>query len=313
MAASDWRVEALILALKRRGNVPTSSESWTTTDFLALADDEMRTYLVPLLRRVSEEFCVTDYDVSLVSGQSEYRLPPRATGETLRDVQLDTGNGFYSVMRRSPESSVPAPDSSTPGEFYIRDDMVVLVPSPSTSSGTLRMRYFMRPNKLVASSRAWQVTAKPSSTQLTLAALDSSSNAATFFGSTATVDLVRSQPGFRHVLIDASASLSTNTATLTAAEVADVTVGDYFMTAEESCVPQVPAEAHPLLAQAVVCAYLRAASQPGLPEAEAKLARMETDFRSLVTPRTQAQPRYVINREGPGWAGGYYGNRWRVR
>jgi hypothetical protein len=306
MAASDWLVDELIANLKRRGNLPTSSESWTDDDFRAIATDEMRHYVVPLIRRLSEEYFVRVSDTSTVAGTAAYDLPDRATGESLRDVQVIDSAGAAISLRRIEPGDVTGLEAGNVGGFYLQDDKVCLVPTP-TGAQTLRMKYLLRPSKLVASSGCYKVVTiapngDPTLTDLTVVPLDSTvtATAQTTLGSLPIVDVVKAKPGFRIVLLSNSAVASANIVSVLGTA-PGVVVGDYVCTEEESPVPQLPAEAHPLLAQAVVCAALRAASAPGLAEAESKLGRMEAELIGLFSPRTENQPRFIVNRYSAGW------------
>lgn len=311
MAASDWLASELISSLKRRGSIPTSGESWTEADFRAYANDSMRGYILPLLRRLNEEFFVTTFDTTLTAGTASYRISYRALGEALRDVMLSDGSGgYFSLPRKNPHdvSDYLSQTSGKPTAFYLQDDAIVLTPTPSAAD-TLRVKCMVRPGKLVATSRVYDVTGKTSTT-LTVTCLDDSvsTTAATFFGSSATVDVIKAQPGFRHLRIDDAVTISGNTITFASAVLSSVAVGDYVCVAEESPVPQIPAEMHPLLAQDVVCAVLRATNGGGYAEAVAERDRLEGIALGLFSPRTENQPRYVRNDWG---VGGPILTRWR--
>jgi hypothetical protein len=301
MAAADWLFDETISGLKRRANIPTSSESWTAADFRAYANDSMRGYILPLLRRLSEEFFVTTLDTTVTSGTAAYRISYRALGEALRDVQFSDGAGGYrSLHRIEPHqgSSYLAQAGGLADRYYLQDDKVVLLPTPASSTDVLRVKAMVRPNKLVATSGVYKVTVVGATT-LTVTPLDTSvtANAATTLGASPTIDIIKGQPGFRHIALDLSATISTNTVTCTTT---GVSVGDYVCTAEESPVAQIPAELHPLLAQDIACAVLRASNSPSLGPAEAERNRLESIAMGLFSPRTENQPRYVTNRHGPG-------------
>jgi hypothetical protein len=306
--SSGWLAAAFIAGVKRRANIPTSDEAWTTADFLAYANDAMVSYIAPLLRRLSEEFFVTDLDTTVTSGTAAYRISNRALGEALRDVQYTVSGGYQSMLRRSPQELSGSQSSGTFPVFYLRDDKVVLVPTPANSTDVLRIKAMLRPNKVVASDRVFNVESVGSGTAV-LGRIDgdtSGDDAADFFNSNASsgrVDIIRPLPGFRSIVIDTVATFSTVTATFTSGtSITDLlTVGDYVCIAGEAPMPQLPAELHPLLAQEVACAVLRASGDAaGLGMAEKERDRLEGIAIGLLSPRTENQPRYVSNKHGVG-------------
>lgn len=307
--AADWTTDQLISSIRRRANIPSSTEGWSNTDILALATDEMRESIVPMLRRLSEEYLVNTYDINVVSGTAEYRLPHWALGEALRDVQLLDGSDYGSMRRIEPHEAANIPSGNV-AAYFLRDDRVTLVPTPSASTTSgLRLKCLRRPSKLVATSRGIATTTITTTVSVTVGtyALDGETAADTLMAlldsNSDGVDVVQALPGFRLLQSEQAGSYDsgTNVFTWGTALSSAPTVGDYLCYAGESVVPQIPAELHPLLAQSVACAYLRASGGPGLDTAEAKRAMMETEAINLFTPRTENQPRYVANKHGAGW------------
>jgi hypothetical protein len=309
MAAADWRTASLIASIRRRGNAPSSSSGWNDADFLAALNEELRSYVVPLIRRINEEYLVAYTDVSVVAGTARYRIPAAALGESLRDVGfLDPSTGEFLPLER-----VDPGNRSVIGGYYLENEDVVLWPAPNTSD-TMRLKYIRRPSKLVGDER---VLERSGGTTTYAAfgdyALDGET-AESILGpliEAAGMDIVSARPGFRCIGEDIAVTYATNAFTWTGATSTDAEIGDYLCYAGESPVPQIPAEAHPLLAQATLCQYLRASGQPGLSEAEARRAQMEADIIGLFTPRTQEQPHRVVNRYGPGWWNFRPQRRWR--
>lgn len=299
MAAADWLFDETIAGLKRRANIPTSSESWTAADFRAYANDSMRGYIFPLLRRLAEEHFVAVFDTTVTSGTAAYRVSYRALGEALRDVMISDGaGGFNSLVRDEPHRLSQSGYAGQVGNFYVQDDKIVLYPTPNNSTDTLRLKAMVRPNKLVAASGVYKVTVVGATT-LTVTPLDTSvtANAQTTLGASPTIDIIKGQPGFRHIALDLAATISTNTVTCTTT---GVSIGDYVCTAEESPVAQLPAELHPLLAQDIACAVLRASNSPALGVATAERDRLEAIATGLFSPRTQNQARVIVNPHGVG-------------
>ena len=277
--------------------LPSTSETLSTADFLAIATEEMQTYVWDVLTGVREEYAVTDYDVALTAGTSTYALPPRASGGALRNVMLADGAGNYlPVLRVSPEHYRDVTNGRT-GGYYFKDDSVVLVPTPS--SGTLRLQYFRRPNKLVTVAECAVVA----SINVGRTVITTAGSVPASFVTGVVLDVVDQTPAFRTLGMDlaTTGTVSGTTITLSAALPVSVAAGDYVCLAGESPIPQVPVELHPLLAQRVVVKSLEALGDQKMVVADGICERMRKTAISLLSPRSQGSTRYLINRNGPGF------------
>lgn len=307
MPAADWRSDEFLLNAKRRGNISTSVDGWDDDDLLAMATDEMRDSIVPMLRRLSEEFLVNDYDQNIASGTAAYSLPDWALGEALRDVQLyDGSGGYHALVRKEPSDVSAVAASNRPTCYFLRDSKVVLVPTPTTAvTSGLRLRCLRRPSKLVGLGRGFEVDAIDLDTgYVDVSPLSGADTLYSLHGTdTPDVEVTLATPGFRvpvesGVTLDPAQVANYDKIAFTLAQAAMFSVGDVVTLTGESVVPQIPAELHALLAQATVCSFLRASGQPGLEAAEAKRQMMWAEAEKLFSPRTENQPRFVHNRYG---------------
>jgi hypothetical protein len=279
--------------------VPASSdETLSDTDLLAFADDEIQSYIVPLVLSANEEYFVTYKDVSVVAGTANYDIPDRAIGGRLRSVQLSDGNGgFYDLTRIEPESQdeYSFSGSETSG-YLIRGNEVVLVPTPGASD-TLRLGYYRRPNRLVALTAVGTLAAAPSaSTSLTLASTKPST-----FVSGESMDLIYATPGFDSIS-DSNALTAASGTSLTLTTAVTASIGDYVCLAGETPIPQIPVELFPLLSQRIVARACEAMGQPQKAQmAEATSERMRRDAMTLLSPRVKGASRVIVNRNGPGF------------
>ena len=97
---------AFVTSVRRRGMFPANhARGLLDSDILALANEELRTHLQGLLARVDGERAVAVVDYLVAAGQSHYRLPTIATGDSVRDVQYQEGQDFYPLEYISPERS----------------------------------------------------------------------------------------------------------------------------------------------------------------------------------------------------------------
>lgn len=91
-------------------------------------------------------------------------------------------------------------------------------------------------------------------------------------------------------------------------------VGDYVTQAEETIVPNMPTEYHPIIAQRVAVACMEGMADPKAFElAAAKLAKMEASVLRMVANRVEGAPKKLKNRHGTLQAAlsGNYPFRWR--
>ena len=277
--------------------IPATDEGLSNTDLLAIATEEMQSYVMSLLLSVREEYRVADYDLTVVAGTSTYRMPERAAGDKARDVLLLVGSDYVPLTRIEPERRAMSSATGSVEGFMFQDTDLVLVPTPA-QSGTVRIKYFRRPSKLVATS-AVATIATIASDRLSVT---TSSTIPSTFTTSAALDFVDNNPGFRLHQMDLTPTVASGTGlTFATALPSSISAGDYVCLAGESPVPMCPVEVHPLLCQRTAQVAMEALSDPRAGAAEAKCDRMKKDALALLTPRSEGSARYLINFNGPGW------------
>lgn len=298
----------LLADVRRSGMLPTNTSTGTANaDLLAHANKELQGRVVPLVLSTREEFYVRSSSSSLVADRSSYRIPSRAIGGKLRDVELVLSDGTVRNLPRIPPEDAPAFGSAKatyPSAFYMERDAVVLVPTPSTSAAaTLRMKYFGRPGTLVA-------------TGYTISAIDSAQNKVTvtngagIFSTFSVVDIISASSAFDCLAIDQTPL----TAVISGVDVVlgfsslptGLALGDYVANATESALPQIPAELHGYLAQRTLCRVLQALGDTeALRAAEADAEQMRKDALLLLSNRVEGEPKKVVGgllwRRKPNW------------
>lgn len=306
---ANYTVDSLLLpTLKRRGLLPNTQETLADTDYLALANDELQSYIVPLILRAREEYLVTSTDITVVAGTQSYPIPSRAVGGKVRNVQISDATSsttYRQLARVEPEQ---CPDVGSSGDmwgYYFQGNNIVLSSSP-TSGGTLRVTYHLMPNELVAVAQCAPITsiASLSSKILTATAVSGWATAATNY------DIVKAKPGFDTYELENSATRSSNTFTFTSALDTNIVVGDYVCLAGESPIPQIPQALHPLLAHRVVLRALEALGDPKAQVAAKTCEELTKSAITLLTPRSDGNARVVINRNGPGFGSWYRRGRY---
>lgn len=290
-----YTADELITQVKLRGMIPTSSNTLATADYLSFINDEIQTFIAPLIMSVREEFFVTYADQTIVSGTAAYSIPSRAIGAKLRNVLLLDGSTYRPLPRLEVETL--AVGSTSPGSiegYYLEGNNVVLYPTPG-SAGTLRLSYFIRPNRVVASTAYTTVNSKTATTVSIGTPSTAFPTAATYY------DFIKPTAHFECHAIDQSATRSLGTLTIAAGVPTAVAAGDYVCLAGEAPFPQIPVELHPLLAERVVVRALQALGDPKVEIAMASADRMRTAALTLLTPRSEGSSRYVINYNAPGF------------
>jgi hypothetical protein len=307
----DFTTTELLASIKRRGMIPSTDEAFSTADFLAIANEELQSFIVPLLLGAREEFLVANFDITTTTS-AEYTLPPRAIGRELRDVLWQSGNSYIPLSRIEPEREYEFGNTGSGGPYGYKfeNDKVVLIPAPP-SGGTLRLKYFIRPNALVLPAA--------------VATIQSINGGRTVITTTATipstittgisVDLVAAKPGFATQVLDSTTTATTSgtTITLTTALPSSVVAGDYVCLAQEAPVAQIPVELFPLLAERVCFKVLEALGDPRAQVQKQICDEMARQAVRLLSPRSQGSARPIVPRYGPGRGWGGRGNgRWGI-
>lgn len=297
--AQDFTTTALLASIKRRGMLPSNDETFSDADFLAVATEEMQSYVFDMLLESSEEYGVVEYEVAITAGTDSYFIPQRAAGDALRGVEIADSNGnYFPLPRIEPERRQDYGTTGSVSGYMLEDNYVVLLPSP-TVGGTLRLRYFRRPSKLIPVSSAATVSSIASGRLI----VTTSASLPSTIAQGDSVDFVDNNPGFRILAMDATTTATTSgtTLTVTSALPASVTARDYICPAGESCVPQIPVELHPLLAQRTASRCLEMLGDPKAGNAKLICDEMRRDLRTFLQPRAKGSSRVIINRYGPGF------------
>lgn len=298
----DYTTTALLASIKRRGMLPSTAQTLSDSDFLAIATEELQLYITELLLSVREEFLVVTSDRAVTVGTATYALPSRATAEALRNVLCDDGTGLFRPLPRVEEERASdfGSQAGSPAGYYLQDDSIILVPTPAKAT-TLRLAYFRRPSALVLPAATAKISSidGPRTTVTTTAAVPTTFTVGT------TLDIVDAQPGFRSPAVDVTISSTPDSThlVLSSALPATVTVGMYVSLAGESPVPQVPVELHPLLAQRTTFSALEALGDRQAPQYEKICERMRVTALRILTPRVAGASKYLVNRHGPGFGG----------
>lgn len=297
-----WTADDLIASAKRRGAIPTAQVTWQPADFLSVADEEIVTYMVPLVQKMREEYYLQqdDYVIpAVVNDALFFRLPDRALGGATRDVLVMDSNSVQMDIPRITQDDL----TMASWGYYVLGGLIGYVNrSNMNTPRTLRITYYLRPSSLsltasVASVQSFDSVAKT-------VTLDS---VPTGYSGNQYWDIVRARPNFEMLFFDAPGALDVPTRTITFIDdlPTELAIGDRVALQEKTPIPQLPAELHPLLAQRLAVKFLEAQGESEqLSAAMAIAARMEQDVAVLLSPRMAGEPRKIIPRDNT-W------RRWR--
>lgn len=150
----------LVSAVKRKMSIPITQVTFSDQDLLDFATEELFATQVPSIMQFHEEFFVTDAEVPLVANVSRYNIPNRAIGMKLRDLfYQDTSDNLHEMVNVGPSNSDIYKTNNTgytnPRNFHVQANEIILLPDIKEGvSGSLLMKYYLRPNSLVLNERA---------------------------------------------------------------------------------------------------------------------------------------------------------------
>jgi len=308
MSGSILTSRKLITSIKRRAFIPRSQETFTEDDLLEMATEEVNISLMRQLIGSRGDYLVYNHDEPLLEDTFRYAIPDRAHGNKLREVTVVDANGLVQCelsqvdldeVRDYQDSFSTVNYSNT---FYLQNNEVVLTSSSFNSSGySLRMSFYLRPNKLVLDERAATVNS----------IVDNNDGTTTFsfmtlprhFTNLLQYDITCCKSPNKIVnynLVPVSVNTTLKTIVFNTADIAGVIVGDYVTQAEETIVPNLPTEYHPILAQLVAVACLEAmGDEQNKQSAERKLKKMQDDVSFIVANRVEGAHKKIRNRTGP--------------
>jgi hypothetical protein len=286
--------------------VPESDEDTNTAMLVDFLNREQRTYLTSFLVGVHENFLAATYDIALVSGQREYRIPSASIAAGLKLVEKLDSQGLNPIplFPVAQEDVFEAARRRGPGDYWLKGNTIVFVETPDATSGTVRLTYFKRLNTVVESADAGQVTAINTGTNaVTVATVP-----ADWVSGATDYDFVQGTPHFE-VLDTGSATLSGSVLTFSASLPDDLAVGDFVALEGKTPIVNAPLELHDLLVARATYVYLLARGDPKAAAALAYLDDLEERVKTLISPRQQSQSNVILNMHGVGWNRHWRGRR----
>lgn len=293
----------LVDQIKKKAFIPSTQATFTDEELLELATDEMRDYIVPLIKSTREEYYLTFEDFAITNEQKFARIPPRALGMALREVAFIQGGVERNMPRLSIEDKVYNEANGYSNGFYLQGDKVYVFGS---QSGTMRLYYLIRTGKLVETTDAANITSIDRDTGAIVCSSIPSS-----WGVSNTIDFIRARPGFEHLALDVTINnldTGTNTITFATGDIPEeLEVGDWISLEDTSPVPQIPPEWFSYLAQAVAAQVLESLGDiEAAGKAEAKMMRIQKNILDLITARVSGEAKKFVPKRNRGYFGRFY-------
>ncbi len=304
MAANTF--SDLIATLKLASFVSTTS-SLTAPDILKLANRSYRSYIVPFLKTLRDEWQVSKVDYSATTDSSGRVAIPNSVASTVRTVAWNNNGRLIPLSRIEPENAFAYQRaSSVPAGFMLKGYELQILPIQS-SAWPIVIAYMKRPPIGVLEEDAGEIDSHVS-LALTLGAvpLEWQASAPT------AVDLISSESPFSPVAESvAVVSLVGSVLTLTGIDPALVVDGFWVADVGASPYPNLPIELHPLLELDVICTLLGTiAGDKRLKPAKDDRDAMRKDMLALMAPRSQGSIRPIVNRNAVGMGGYGWWNRY---
>lgn len=298
--ANDYTSAALIARVKLKAFASTSG-SLSDQELIDLINDSLRSYVVPLMKTLREEFWVGKTDIILTTDASGNITLPDSVASTIRTVAWLNGNYQCPLSRIEPENAYQylQQTGNTPCGYELRGYTLKVL--PQAPGIQVYLTAMLRPSQLVLTSAA-SLVATASGQVLTLTApvpLEWQS------ATPASVDLVSGAGPFSPIgtfavtsLVGTVLTLATNPALAAGTEVWVSDVGT-------SPFANVAPELYPLLEQDVIVQLFSGLGDKRLQAATARRDSLEKMAKSTMAARTQGSSRPIINPNAPGMNGLY--------
>lgn len=295
---------SLVESIKRRASIPENQSTFSKTDFLEFANEELRLGLVPSIMKLHEDYLLFEIDVPLQPNKNEYEIPSRAVGNKLRDAQIKIGENNYIELTRigigDRFSEYDARSETNLRKYYIKNNKLVFdTPiGPDASGDAVTMVFYIKPAKLVEEERVGIISGINRNTGEIVV-----SNVPENFSISNKYDFYKAESPHSVLSIDLTATginVTSRTITFNASDIPDeLKVGDHLAQAGECIIPQVPTELQVMLAQMVACRVLESIGDTqGLQNALIKLGQMEQAAGTIIDNRVDDSPQKLVNRHG---------------
>lgn len=289
-----WTTLDLLSAIKNTQMLPdASSGSMSPPVLLQFATEVLQLQIVSMILSAREKYYETYTDYAYSTAYASIPVPIRAVAGTISSAQFLYGFDIVPLSVIDPSTVSTTLTAQRPRAIYFQNNSIIPYPSPVSTFGTLRLRWFQRPNRLEQVSNCAQITAVNPLTGIvtcTPPSAWSTSNVFDFIPQNAS----QATPYGLNSVVSAISSTSMTFSSLPAL----AAVGDWIALAEYTPIPEIPFEFQTLLSQMTAKRALLATNdQIGLANATAAIAETASSAIQMITPRDQSGSKKVIS----GW------------
>lgn len=268
----DFTTAGLITNTVIRAGIPVLDELYKASNLLLLGDACMVDTIIPMMRKWRKHHFRTSSDQTTTAATT-YAIPAQAMDRGVlnvtivpsvgREYSLDPIDLDREIDPFTPGYSLNA-SSDRPQQYYVHGDRITLYPS-SRAGDVLRTHYERLPNRLARSAAYTYNSGSEAAEGGLITSIDTGTGVITCSGgvpstiSTSTpICAVSSTPGFALLFSAVTPSAkSATTVTVSTANAALVSVGDWIALEGDSPIVQLPVEPGQILAQLVAAEALR--------------------------------------------------------
>lgn len=298
--------DKLISSVRKRAMIPSDDSAFNDQDILDVINEEMDVQLLDKLTSLHEEHLTITVDIPK-NDDNVYDIPHRSVGNKVRDISLLIGDTVYELAQIGiSELSDYLPNASAGynlDKFYVENNQLKLI-SGTLNYTAVRVHYTLRPSVVVKEAAAAKVISFTQNSNILTVSLDKVPNNFTQITYPQTLfDIVAYQTPnkIKYMDLPVQFDLATRTATVTLPtdKAVDLKIGDWLCRAEESPVPNIPTEMHPVLAQLAAVHILEATGDTeSLNNAKNRLQTMMNSVTELIDDRVDLAPRKIRPRNG---------------
>lgn len=289
----------IVSGAKSRAIFATNQITLDTTAVYNFLNNIIRLEMTSMIDRVAQEFFVRPILIPIVSNQTEYRIPYRSMGRTIREIKwYDSQSSRYRNMPliKLEDANIYANWSGQCYGFYVMGDKIVVIPdvgSDVPSTYNMKVWYKLIPSKPCQSTNAAQVISV-SAPDVVVASVPDNLSVGT------QVDFIEGQAGCEIYDFDKTiTNISGTTLTFAVGDVpTDLAAGDWISLAQTSPVMNmIPDEAQGLvenmLAQLIVKSL---GDEVGAEAITPDIANQRDSILRMIAPRIVGEPQIIINR-----------------
>jgi hypothetical protein len=145
--------DEFVYRVRQMCQLPDNDQDWGDYDILTEGSLALRERFTQVVANIRQGYWLKEYQIELVPGTAQYRIPYRYSVQGLELVEIQRANnsGLWRqlpIATTSQTTAYSTPTMNEPAHFEIRGDNLVLYPVPQ-QGGWLRIRGYLRPSDLV--------------------------------------------------------------------------------------------------------------------------------------------------------------------